>query len=323
MARPERIEYKGAFYHVMNRGRARQKVFHGDDFYENFLECVDLAHKRFALEIHAYCLMENHYHLLVRTPRGNLARAMRHINGVYTQQYNKIKRTDGPLFRGRYKSINIEASSYLLQVSRYIHRNPVNTKKPPVQKPEAYRWSSYAAYRNQASTPNWLFKDAVFSELGSGRPTASYKKFVEQGIDEETETFYAKDRWPAARGSSKFIERARSHSNFGDGDGVTRVRELLPPEKVLQTVATHYDCEVNELTLGKRGKGGKNPARWIAMDLCQDHAGLKLTELAEIFGVSNASTISATTARLKKEMESDTRLAKRHKRISRDLTPVS
>ncbi len=132
MVRTRRVEYAGAFYHVINWGRGQQTVFHDKAFYAAFLSCVEQAHTRFALEVHANCLMGNHYHLLVRTPRGNLGRAMRHVNGVYTQLYNQMKKTDGPLFRGRYKAIDIEAISCLLGVSRYAHRNPVGTKRAPV-----------------------------------------------------------------------------------------------------------------------------------------------------------------------------------------------
>jgi len=105
MSRPLRIEYEDAIYHVMNRGRLRQKIYPGDEYYSAFLQCLSIL---------SYCLMGNHYHLLVKTPRGNISRAMRHINGLYTQRYNRLKHTDGVLFRGRYKAILIDASSYLL-----------------------------------------------------------------------------------------------------------------------------------------------------------------------------------------------------------------
>ncbi len=113
MSRPLRIEYENACYHVMNRGRGRKAVFHDERYYTAFYQCLSEAHQRFGLQIQAYCLMGNHYHLLVRTPRGNLSRAMRHVNGLYTQRYNRLKHTDGPLFRGRYKAILIDASAYL------------------------------------------------------------------------------------------------------------------------------------------------------------------------------------------------------------------
>ena len=132
MSRPLRLEFPGAWYHVMNRGLARQTVFHDSDCYGAFLDGLADANDRFNLKIHAYCLMGNHYHLLVHTPLGNLSRAMRHINGVYTQRYNRMLGRDGPLFRGRYKAILVDADRYLLSVSRYIHRNSIEMRKPLV-----------------------------------------------------------------------------------------------------------------------------------------------------------------------------------------------
>ena len=143
MPRPIRIEYENAFYHVMNRGRGWQVIFTDERYYQAFLKTLEESHHRFDAVFHAYCLMGNHYHLLVETPRANLGRIMRHINGVYTQRYNQLKHTDGPLFRGRYKAILVDKDAYLLQLSRYIHRNPVETKKPMISQLEDWIWSSY------------------------------------------------------------------------------------------------------------------------------------------------------------------------------------
>jgi len=283
MVRPYRVEYEGAYYHVMNRGQGRQKIYQSDRYYEYFLWCLEQAHKRFALEVHAYCLMSNHYHLLVRTPRGNLSRTMRHINGVYTQHHNYLKNTDGPLFRGRYKAINIEATSYLLEVSRYIHRNPVETQKPLVDRLENYRWSSYPAYRNQVDSPGWLYKNSVFDELGSGQPTAAYKRFVESGNDEDTEKFYAKAHWPAVRGSKKFAEKAHLRSN-AKKPGVRREHKVVAPEVIVKVVAERFGCAQNELLKVKRGKGVDNTARALAIKLCQEQGSMKLSEIAKLFG---------------------------------------
>jgi len=125
MTRPLRIEYENAYYHVMNRGRSYEDIFHSEEYYKAFLSTLDEAHRRFGLQILSYCLMPNHYRLLVKTPKANLGRAMRHINGVYTQRHHRLKKTDEALFRGRYKAIAIEEDSYQLQVSRYIHLNPL------------------------------------------------------------------------------------------------------------------------------------------------------------------------------------------------------
>ncbi|MET1257584.1 transposase, partial [Aliikangiella maris] len=167
MPRPLRIEYEDAYYHVMSRGRdkGRRNIFHSEKFYTAFLETLAEACERFEIVVHA--LMTNHYHLLVQTPLGNLGRAMRHINGVYTQRHNRLKNTDGPLFRGRYKSILVEKDSYLLQLSRYIHRNPIETKRPMVTQLENYPWSSYPAYVNQVESEDWLEREQVYQMLGN------------------------------------------------------------------------------------------------------------------------------------------------------------
>ena len=105
MPRPTRIEYEGAFHHVMNRGRNQQTIFHDERYFKEFLKTLKEVSEQFDAIIHAYCLMSNHYHLLIETPKANLSRIMQHINGVYTQRHNRLKKRDGPLFRGRYKSV--------------------------------------------------------------------------------------------------------------------------------------------------------------------------------------------------------------------------
>ena len=154
MPRPQRIEYKNAFYHVMNRGRARQAIFQDERYYQAFLDTLAEAYQRFHCIIHAYCLMGNHYHLLLETPNANLSRIMRHINGVYTQRHNRLKHTDAPLFHGRYKAILVDKDAYLLQRSRYIHRNPIDMKQPMVRNLHDYQWSSYPAYTAKVNAPD-------------------------------------------------------------------------------------------------------------------------------------------------------------------------
>ncbi len=177
MPRPLRICYPNAFYHVMNRGLGRQNIFHGKKYFLTFLDVVAEANQRFGCIIHAYCLMNNHYHLIIETPDANLSRVMRHINGVYTQRYNRLRKTDGPLFRGRFKAILIDEDSYLLQLNRYIHRNPISTKDKLVKDLKDYRWSSYRAFINLSSTPNWLNKDKTLEILGDKGNLKKYKSF--------------------------------------------------------------------------------------------------------------------------------------------------
>ncbi len=135
-----RIEYANAYYHVMSRGSRRKYIFQAEAYYHTFLDTLAEAHERFKSVIHGYCLMGNHYHLLLQTLHGNLGRAMRHINSVYTQRYNRLKHTDGPFFRGRYKAILVDKDRYFLPLSRYINRNPIETKPPLFQSLDTYLW---------------------------------------------------------------------------------------------------------------------------------------------------------------------------------------
>ena len=125
MARPLRIEYPGAWHHVMNRGRREENIFWSVKDYEMFLDVLKETAEMWNLQISAFCLMSDHYHLLVHSPDGNLARSMRHLNGVNTQRFNRRHKIDGQSFRGRYRAVLIEADSYLLEVLRHIHRNPL------------------------------------------------------------------------------------------------------------------------------------------------------------------------------------------------------
>lgn len=138
MGRPLRIEYPGAFYHVTSRGNEKKEVFKSQKDREKFLSYLESATERYGAAIHVYCLMSNHYHLLVETPEGNLSQIMRHINGAYTNYFNTKRQRAGHLFQGRYKAILVEKDAYSLELSRYIHLNPVRAGM--VQLPEDYRW---------------------------------------------------------------------------------------------------------------------------------------------------------------------------------------
>jgi len=128
MSRPLRIEYPGAYYHVMNRGTARQKIFLNDQDRQRFLDLLGQTCQMWGVRVYAYCLMDNHYHLLVETTDAALSRAMRHLDGIYTQRFNRAHGRDGPLFRGRYRAILIEPEEYFMAVARYIHRNPAEAR---------------------------------------------------------------------------------------------------------------------------------------------------------------------------------------------------
>ena len=184
MSRPLRIQFAEAVYHVMNRGAARQPTFVDEDDYQAFLDTLAEAHRLWGIEVFAYSLMRNHYHLCLRTPNGNLSRVMRHVNGIYTQRFNRRDRRDGTLFRGRYKAILIDADEYLAAVVRYIHLNAVEAGI--VKMPEDYRWASHRYYLKAKGAPNWLNTQEAVEQIGGRR---AFHEFVLSGNEESLKQY--------------------------------------------------------------------------------------------------------------------------------------
>ena len=207
MARPLRIEFPGAWYHVMNRGRRREKIFQSDPDYKLFLKVLGECVRLFRIEIHAYSLMPNHYHLLIRTPIANLSRAMRHLNGVYTQKINKRYRYEGSLFKGRFKSIVIEEDTYFQELIRYIHRNPLKAKI--VERIIDHKWTSHRSYMLNGEGPEWLRKDVALSKFGKYEKSSRQKMdaFVKQEVPEDLENMLERVKWPALLGGKEFKEK--------------------------------------------------------------------------------------------------------------------
>ena len=204
MARPLRLEFAGAVYHLTSRGNARHKVFFTDSDRQLFLDTVAHVVSRYRWICHAYCLMANHYHLLVETPKGNLSIGMRQLNGLYTQSFNRRHKRVGHLFQGRYKAILVEKESYLLELCRYIVLNPVRVRGGA--KPGSWKWSSYRATAGLAAVPEFLSTDWLLEQFGKSRSAAQkrYREFVRAGIE----------KWPwedlkgqIYLGSEEFIER--------------------------------------------------------------------------------------------------------------------
>ena len=181
MARPLRVEFEGAVYHVTSRGNAGAKIFLDDVDRSRFLEVLNDVVGRFGWICHAYCLMGNHYHLLIETPEPNLSRGMQHLNGVYTQWFNRRRSRNGHLVQGRFKSILVEKESYLLELARYIVLNPVRAKM--VRAAKDWKWSSYRATSGQADPPEFLAVDWLLSQFGKNRAEAAdaYRRFVGEG----------------------------------------------------------------------------------------------------------------------------------------------
>lgn len=181
MARPLRIEFSGAVYHVTSRGNARQDIVRDDRDRTQFLTLLAHVIDRYGWRCHAYCLMDNHYHLLLETPQPNLSLGMRQLNGRYTQAYNRRHERVGHLLQGRFMAILVEKEAHLLELCRYVVLNPVRAKR--VTHPRQWAWSSYRATAGETRAPAWLTTDWILDQFGArvGPAQARYRAFVAEG----------------------------------------------------------------------------------------------------------------------------------------------
>jgi len=309
MARPLRIEYPEAWYHVMNRGRRGEDIFSDDQDYIMFTDLLRETSEIWNVRIAAYCLMPNHYHMLIQTPDANISRSMRHLNGVYTQRYNSRHRCDGQLFRGRYKSILIGTDSYLLQVVRYIHRNPLQAGL--VQNLEAYKWSSHIGYLSIAKKWDWLFKNYILSLLSKNRKDwlRHYRKWVSVEEDDEVSQKISGVKWPVCLGPQAFIDRIKE--KYGSGKinkEIPSSRELLPDKKrIIREVCRFYD--VNSSDMIKKQRGKRNEARNAAIYLTRKLRLDTYKEIGERYGIDNDRTVRSVFVRMKKTLIENRELA--------------
>ena len=256
MTRPLRIEYPNAWYHVMNRGRRGEEIFSDKKDFNLFIAVLHEAHELFDCRLAAYCLMSNHYHLLLQTPMGNLSRIMRHVNGVYTQRYNRRKKFDGQLFRGRYKSILVEEDSYLLELLRYIHLNPV--RAGICTHVADYRWSSHCGYLSKSEKWLWLHKDFLLAMFDDKPETATmkYKEFIGCGDSEMITDFFSKKNRASFFGSPDFIALIKEKYFEQKAHNEIPQARLLAPTiaEIKKKVSCIYDVKESILDQSKRGQ---------------------------------------------------------------------
>lgn len=294
MARPLRVEYSGAFYHVISRGNGGESIFLTKNDYTKLLKYLEKATERFAVTVHTYCLMSNHYHLLIETPQPNLSTAMQWINGSYAGYYNRKHPRTGHLFQGRFKALLIDADEYLIPLSRYIHLNPV--RAAIVANPLEYPWSSYAAFVGKAKSPDFLVTDQLLARFGRSRGEAfrAYRAFVEE-VDIKSL------RNPGERAAGGFILGADGFvqwvkdvflSSRDEEREIPQLRKLRPRvslKRIVHAVCEEWGCSEDQL----REKGSKrNIARDLAVFLARDLSGKKASDLGEFFGGISGAAIT-------------------------------
>ena len=311
VARPLRVEFEGALYHLTGRGNARQRIFADETDCAKFVQLLVASLERYDVELQSYVLMGNHYHLIAETRRANLGRWMHWLTTAYTVYFNRRHRRVGHLFQGRYKSIVVEAEGYLLSLSRYLHLNPV--RGPVIGQGDAlerrkrlreWRWSSYFGYSGLGQPDSWISDERILGEMGGPRKgrRVRYRRFVEEGLVREIENPLEAVQWQTALGREDFVQRLKDHleSRKDQDREVPALRQLRrrPEVKtILDCVGKVYRVSKEELL--HRGKG--NEARAVAMVVVWDCCGMSLREVGELFGGVGYTTVAQMIARTKEK----------------------
>ena len=283
MTRPLRIEFKGALYHITSRGNARQAIFLTEEDFADFLTVLCSVVKRYNFILHTFCLMNNHYHLLMETPEGNLSKGMRQLNGLYTQRFNKRHRRSGHLLQGRYKAILVDKDNYLLELCRYVVLNPVRARI--AKDPKDWKWSSYQATAGYKGIP-CLTTDWILSQFGKEKRKASrqYQTFVASGIK-----------------AASPLKEIKGQLFLGQEHFTDKIEHLLQGKEKLKEISKDQRyvtrLPLNEI-LKYKDKKSKNQAIYIA----HLQYGYTLKDIAEYLAV-HYTTVSRVIKRIEGEEE--------------------
>jgi REP element-mobilizing transposase RayT len=321
MARPLRIEFAGAIYHVMARGNGRQRLFHGDDDYQRMLDGLEKTVLRTGWEVFSFVWMPNHIHLFLRTPQPNLSRGMQYLLSGYANWYAKRHQRPGHLFQGRFKGELVEDESYFWTVSRYLHLNPVRGKRPLVAHPRDWRWSSYSGYARKTARLDWMCYDALYAawqgEMGGGDPVPAYRRFVESGIESPPANPLAAAREGWLLGGEKFAARIkRMLKQPRNPDEVPQWRRFeRSPADVVEAVAEFYGISVESYSVRR----SQAPGRDLAAYLVHRRTTATLREVAALFGLGHPDSASNLIRRADKALAQSTKLRLDLEKIERRL----
>jgi len=321
MARPLRIEFPGAFYHVINRGNAGEKIFINDRDKETFLGYLEKAASRYDISIHTYCLMTNHYHLLVETPHPNLSQAIKWVNVSYATYFNRKWKRQGHLFQGRFKSIIVDADEYLKPLSRYIHLNPIRAGM--VEKLFSYRWSSYPAYIGKRRPFEWLETNWILSLFHKRPKEASkrYRRYIE-GVDAAEIKNPNKDVVGGLiLGRANFVDWVKDSflSNRSNHKEIPQLKGLKPRiaiDAIVKEVVNEFGCDTDQILR----KGLKNNvARDVAIYLTRELTGESNVSLGIHFGRISGAAITVRYNYMTKHFMRNRRLKGRVNRIAKRI----
>ncbi len=250
-------------------------------------------------------MLDQSFHLLIRTPQGNISHCMRHLLSQYTRYYNQLKKRHGALFSGRYKSVLVEGDEHILQVSRFIHRLP--REKKITRHIATCSWSSYPSYAGLHKAEPWLKRDELLQFMAKRNGQALYRIYVETGEDKETDNFYRKRKLSAVLGSTEFKKQVLDTSKI-DLDEVPQAKEFIEKPSIaniIKAVAEEFSVSMESIRLSKKGRGNSNMPRSVALCLCRKLGGHSLKTIAKEFKINHYSAVSVAIKRLNQCLEQD------------------
>jgi len=294
MARPLRIEYPGALYHVISRGNEQRAIVTDDADREKRLEWLKRTVRTYGWHLHAFVLMTNHEHLFVETPDANLSAGMQYLNGSYTSYFNRRRRRSGHLFQGRFKAHLIDEQGYFQVVSRYIHLNPVRAKV--VARPQDYPWSSYAGYVRAGRALDWVTYERILMDFRPGNDSVRrrrYRQYVEAGLDEAASSPFADAVEGLILGSEAFVDRIKGLlADRGEDRAIPvleRLRTRPSLESIVEVALAQLGTKSEQWVSGHRSDSGQ---RAMAAYMCRSRYGYGCTEIAKALRFRHVSSVS-------------------------------
>ena len=332
MARPLRIEYPGAYYHVMNRGNRREDILLTDKDRQVFLDGLADSCEIYSITLITYVLMSNHFHLLVQTPKANLSEFMRHFLVTYTVRFNRRNGRAGHVFQGRFKSLLVDEDEYLLPLSRYIHLNPIRTSRfkdadfqTKSEYLKKYPWSTFPGYcylrkRNKNIDYGWLLSTYFGEDTAKGRRQC--REYVYQAIEGKIENPFEEVVHQSILGDQDFVEWVRQklpRKGQREVPSLKKLQHHISVERIIGEVAKAGNAQAEDL----RGRKTKlKDLRQMAMELSYRYSNYKQKEIGAIFGV-DYSTVSQSRSRLKTKLKSNRKLKNQFHRIREQINKLS
>ncbi len=319
MSRPLRIEFEGAYYHVLSRGNERRNIFSDKDDRFSFLESLGNMSDRFEVDVYAYVLMDNHYHLLLKTNKPNISKCMQWFGATYTRRYNNKHKRSGHLFQGRFKSFLIENDQYLMLLSGYIHRNPL--RAGIVRRLVDYPWSSYLAYAYGKKSPEWLLTRPILSLFNTKDKHMAYRKMVQSYSNEESR-IWEDFRHGLFLGSQKFVDRIKLKYLSENPDiEIPQRRQVLRdanPENILKKAAKVLKCDTDIFLQSSRISDSDKINRDLLIYLLWSTGWYSNQEIGNLFGLGYSS-ISRRVTIMKPMIAKDGKLNKKLVRLNSQI----